>query len=172
MQTKTIWFTNYRSSELNRELTYSTGIVGISQASISVNDVVYICFIYDERSFITGRIQVSRIVPVCKWPEENDFKTHCQSNQNVEYCTPIDAEQMSFQVLCNIQHHLTEESPVIDELTIKRIGNEFERNLLEPGIKPSFAAKHEEIRAKAKSFSLREYFTKWLYAEPVTEELK
>lgn len=138
-------FTDYGASQRNADLTYGIGVVGITQSPPSINDMVYMLYNYEGRSYVFGRALVSLIIPRCNWPEKHEFVAYCQSERKIEFCSPIDVEELSLRSICEISWHLEKGKPVVDLTTINRLDVVFREYLLEEGVKPSLTGKPSAI---------------------------
>lgn len=162
-------FTTYGTSQRNADLTFGIGVVGITQRPPSINDIVYMLYSYEGRAYVFGRALVSLVIPRCNWPEDHEFVAYCQSEREIEYCSPIDVEELSISSICEIPWHLKKGQPVVDPLTISRIDSIFENNQLEFGRHLSFAGGESDndpiAPAKEQSpiIKLWATFMSWLY---------
>lgn len=188
MQSDTVRFTDYGESIANVNLTFNIGVVGISQKPPSLNELVYMCYLYNDVRYVFGRILVTRIGNLSKWPEENEFVAYCQSHQDVEFCSPINIEISEFGC-CDIACHLDSGQSIEDIDVIKRLDRYFMSQRLENNVRPKFEIPKtkEELPAIAEPSSsalklkfprldnMWKHVVNWLYdveREPVDPDIR
>lgn len=144
-------FTDYGESLANANLTFNIGVVGVTQESPSLNEVVYMCYLYDDIRYVFGRILVNRIGNLSKWPEGNGFVAYCQSHQDVEFCSPINIEDL-IEFDCDAQCYLKSGQSSVDVDAIVHLDKCFEKQRLEKNVRPVF----EIPRAKEELLAINE----------------
>ncbi len=163
MKANQVRFTTYDTSQRNADLTYEICVVGIPQSPPSINEVVYMIYSYEGRSYVFGRALVSLIMPRCNWPEEHEFVAYCLSEREIESCSPIDIEELSLQSICEIYWYLEKGQPVVDDLATNRLSTIFDKQRLEAGVKHSPEKESKQLESTRISFWSK--FLSWLYNE-------
>lgn len=124
---------------------------------------------YEDHFYVFGKTLVSLVIPQCNWSDDNEFAAYCQSEREIEYCSPIEVEELSLQSICEIFWHLEKRPPVFNDFAINNINSIFYKQRFDSRERPLLNGKsqiyEDDDKFRSPSAPLWTRFVSWLYDE-------